>query len=390
MFKFSRHSPQRHMLSIHVKKPKEKTKIGVEKFWHWCCKHPGIAAMIIPAFGGLVILSYLGPLGFIPDFNLSETFGLLVLAAFLGLFPIAMLITGLLIPALMLRCDFAEKLKIQKNDDKTYRLIALSTFVIFPILIIPVLLFEANWVFLLLFLPPLIILFYPRQKECGGWKKNLSRAGGFFILILLAVVSFLFAFIVFIPGASSGLADSSPWQQMVALLAWCLLVGCFNCVLLCSNKERFISYFIFAATALLFSLMLLTRNFSYVHILAIQKVQLGDIKNVTITVNESASAVLQAACSTYENLPFACARSQVMENKQRNHYTYERVTILSRMGSQYYLQLCPSALPEKEPKPCGANAENLPRVVIDKKDVLGWSTHKVAKQGNQPTPEKIN
>jgi len=339
--------------------------------------------MIIPAFGGLIILSYLGPLGFVPDFDLSEMLGLLVLSAFLGLLPLAMLGTGLLMPALMLNYVFAGKISVSKMDDRRYYSIILPAFLIWPFLIIPGLFYETGWVFFALILPPLITLIFPHPKEKEA---ILSSAWVSFILTLTVGASFLFAFIMFIPGASSGLADDPPYQQWAALLVWGLSVGAFNISMLRSNKEKFSLFFIFATT-LIFLLIFLTRSLSYVHILAIQKMQLGDIRNATITVNESASAVLQAACPMHESSSFTCTWQQFRQDKQGTRYTYESITILSRIGNQYYLQLCPSLLPNMKPKPCDANAENLPRVVIDKKDVLGWSTHKIAKQ-DKSTSEK--
>jgi len=142
-----------------------------------------------------------------------------------------------------------------------------------------------------------------------------------------------------------------------------MLVGLFNTMLLRAKSITFGLVFIFAV-AIVFALITLTRNPYYLYVMPIHLLKLGNIENATLTVPKSAAAVLQAACRVAE-APRACAKQP--RELAADYASYENITILSRLGNQYYLQLCQRG---ERTGPCATDMGL--RVAIDKKDT-GWS-----------------
>jgi len=146
-------------------------------------------------------------------------------------------------------------------------------------------------------------------------------------------------------------------------MLWCLLAGFFNTVLLRAKNMTLEIGSVFAV-AIVFALIMLTRNPYYLYVMPIQHLKLGNIENATVTVPKSAAAVLQAACRVAD-APRACTK--LPEDLAADYISYENITILSRLGNQYYLQLCQR---DETAGPCAT--ETGLRVAIDKKDT-GWS-----------------
>jgi|GEM_PF-5650012 len=327
---------------------------------HWCCKHPGFSSLSALLFGGLIILSYLLPLQFIPDFNLSETIGILAAAAILGAISLTILGTSLLIPAIILG-----NFKASRKDKKQQTTTAILTFTLFPIFAISGFFINFIWIIGLAItaLTLIIKLSCPDEADIEIRKRNAKT---FALLIALAFISFMFASLFFMPAATLTLSENPAWQQWGALAIWHAVVALVNGMLI--QKRRCVYKTIMAGIIIIITLFMLTGNFRYMHVVIIEKLRLGNVPNVTITVSESGLPVLHAACSIAD-APQTCTRQP-----DKPSHAYENVTILSRLGNQYYLDLCQ---PGDQARLC-RTGKSL-RVVINKKDVLGWSIQEKGK-----------
>jgi len=364
-FQHSTRKTQPFTINVRLQKQNKRTiKPFWKEIWHGYCKHPTPVSLLLPLFGGLIILIYLLPLGFLPDFNLSEIIGLLVVVALLGLFSLIVIGSILLWPATLHETLYLAEKSRQRRGIET-----LLIFCLFPFFVISGYFLRHPWTagILIFMLLLFFLVFLPItcQKKTETSRKNAQK---YFYLILAAGVNFLSASFVFIPAAMIGLENDPPLQQWGALIAWYTAVAFFNTILI-QEKEKNYSSFLMAGMVLIGFLIILTKTPIYIHTLATQKLKMGNIQEATITVNASASAVLQAACQI-ENKPFACNASQ---NNEENS-VYRNVTILSRLGNQYYLELCQST---DTKGPCEEKGKL--RVVINKKDVLGWSIQEKGK-----------
>jgi hypothetical protein len=343
----------------YVKRANNEFISEIKKIWNWVSENPVISGAVILSFGGLTILSYLLPLGFIPDFELTAVLGLLFLAAFLGLLQLSVIAGSLMMPSML-----GKQLLADIGDDgKSINVMA----AILISLLIWIGLFSID-IFLQMSLYGLVFLaslgsnliFY------SFGKKKLRRLNSYLFFFVVQGGSFFLAVLIFTAGGQTGLAGEAEWVQWFSLIVWCVFVSIANLILL---RERDVAVGLILATGalLIWVLIWLTQSFSYMNGITIRKLRLGDITGSTITVAEGAASAIQAACLV-RHLPGGC-KEQEIQRGTTTAYVYENVTILSRLGNQYYLQLC---RPEDDVWPCG-NASGL-RVAIEKKDVMGWST----------------
>jgi hypothetical protein len=338
--------------------------------WAWVCKHPGLAWALVTAFGGLILLTYLLPLGFLPDFDLSAIFGLLALASFLGCMQLVWLAGTLVAPTLM-ALSLVER---DQDDQKTAQgrhvpvVSVLGAVVWFTVFLLSVH-YERVWVIyayvaLLLIALGLAIWTGRRKAREAGWQR-LNTTCRYLILFLLQGLACGISIILFVPGAHSDIFGMPPPVQWTLLGLWCAGVAAFNSILL-ARKAPTLGEFCAVGGALVAALILITGNLSYVHGITIRTLHLGDIPDATISVTEGGAFAIQAACRLAD-APRSCAGSAIALGG-RTAYAYDKVNILSRIGNQYYLQLCQ---PKENTGPCDT-VEGL-RVAVEKKEVLGWS-----------------
>jgi len=361
-FLLSKRKPKQLIIDVRLRKQKKSINKPVWKeIWHWLCKYPGIASLLLPLFGGLVVLTYLLPLGFLPDFNFSETLGILAAAALLGAISFIIFAGTLLLPA-----SLSESLLLEEKNSQRQIAETMLLFCLWPLFFISGYFIKYIWelgiLILLLLLIFLVLLPMICEEETENSRKNAPK---YLLLIIVSAVNFLCASLVFIPAAIVGLKDDLSLQKWAALAAWYFTVALFNTILI-REKEKIFSRFLIAGIILVGLLMILAKNPIYIHILAIKKLKMGNIQEATITVNASASAVLQAV---YPEPP-QCAKQLLQQPGTQNMTcTYEKVTILSRLGNQYYLEI-----PQKSEQSGKIDKKTSKlRVVINKKDVLGWS-----------------
>jgi len=332
--------------------------------WRWFCTYPTLTGVLVTVFGGLVILAYLVPLGFVPDFDLASALGVLVLAAMLGGLSIAAFAITLLAPAMLARQLAGNRDAPLWRSNAQYVAMALSAFLFWVALFYLNIIGDQTWIVWLLaaVLGGTLLLAGLNQRTVQPpWFKTAWF--GFLLLLSMQGLSFFTALSLFVPGAIKGLANIVEWQQWLLLIVWCMLVGLSNTMLLRAKSITFGLGFIFAV-AIVFALITLTRNPYYLYVMPIHLLKLGNIENVTLTVPKSAAAVLQAACRVAE-APRACTKQP--EELAADYASYENITILSRLGNQYYLQLCQHG---ERTGPCATDMGL--RVAIDKKDT-GWS-----------------
>jgi hypothetical protein len=343
---------------------------SLKRAWTWVCQHPGIAWGLVTAFGGLTLLTYLLPLGFLPDFDLSSILGVLALASFLGCMQLIWLGGALVAPTLM-GLSLVERGEDDGKRARRFSVIIVSvlgSIVLFVAFLLSVL-YDRIWVIqaygaLLLAGVGLVIgsgQLNPRKEGGQGWQ-TMCR---YLLLFLLQGLGCGIAIMLFLPGAGSDILSRSPVFQWSYVLLWCVCVAAFNSALLARGTPT-LSGFCAVGGALVLVLIWLTGNLSYVHGMTIRTLRLGDIPDATISVTEVGSVAIQAACRV-PDAPRSCAGSAIALG-QGTAYAYTKVNILSRIGNQYYLQLCG---PDESTGPCDT-AQGL-RVAIEKKDVLGWS-----------------
>jgi hypothetical protein len=349
---------------------------SIQRAWTWVCKHPGLAWALITAFGGLTLLTYLLPLGFLPDFNLASIVGMLALASFLGCLQLIWL-GGTLVAPTMMALSLIEHGDKGERTSRNWRVPIVSvvgTIVWFTAFLLSVV-YEHRWVIsvygVLLLVAFGLAIGNGQLKSRQGAGRRWETTCRYLILFLLQGLACLISIILFIPGARSDIFSMPPVSQWIVVLLWCICVAALNSILL-TRRAPTLWGFCAVGGALVLILIMITGNLSYVHGMTVQKLRLGDIADATISVTESGSVAIQAACRL-PDAPRSCASSAIAL-AQGTAYAYSKVKILSRIGGQYYLQLCQ---PDENTGPCDT-VEGL-RVALEKKDVLGWSiagTHK--------------
>lgn len=343
----------------------------IKNLWIWVCKHPGVSGVFVTAFGGVTILSYLLPLGFVPDFELTAVLGLLLLAAFLGVLQLTIIGGGLMVPAIIGK-NLISDIEADGKPFNVAAAVLVSTFIWLVV-------FGLDMVFNKIWTAPVLVIAICftvvlaivcsviKNKE--KWKRRSIYA----LLFVLQGVNFLLAIMIFTAGAQTGLSGMEGWLQWGSLIAWCVFVSTANLVLL-QWRVWTPGGVMFVGTLLVWVLIWLSQSFFYMNGITIRKLRLGDINGTTITVTESAASAIQAACLV-SHAPRSCIEQEIKRGTT-TAYVYENVKILSRLGNQYYLQLCQH---EDTVWPCGTVSGV--RVAIEKKDVIGWSTKEPPKRG---------
>lgn len=326
------------------------------RIWAFVCEHPGIVGTATIALGALTLLTYYLPLGFIPDFDLASVTGILLIAAFLGAVQIFWLGATLVLPAII---GAGNIVKPESGKDYKRLLTVYISTVLWLIAFWRGAVANEKW---FIFGLPAVLLV---ALVLAIFRKTRLAAGYVLIAGIQGVVCLVAAFL-FHPAPQSSISQGSNWLQWLFLVLWCLLVTIANTVLWKEGRPTLRA--VLGVTAyLLFTLILMTQNLGYVHGAAVRMLSLGDVRGVLLTVNDSGAAVLSAACQG-DSPPVGCAPQKIIMGEVKA-YAYRNITILSRIGSQYYLQLCTN---DDRGGACDT-IEGL-RIVVDKRDVLGWSS----------------
>ncbi|MEE9940460.1 MAG: hypothetical protein PIQ35_13020 [Achromobacter xylosoxidans] len=323
--------------------------------WSFICKHPAVASAGVTALGALTLLTYFLPLGFIPDFDFSDITGLLVIAAFLGIVQLFWLGALLLLPTIF---NFSSILPPHNSTPRTRLLIAVAGTGLWFGMFLHDAIYDANWLgltFAIVVVGGLLLL--PLQRT--------RTSGRYFLAIGSQAIILFYAIVLFHPAPNSGIFKAAQWMQWGILASWCMIVPIAN-VALVKDGPPSLRAILGVAAYLIFSLLFATHNLSYIHGMTIRKLGLGDVRDAIVTVNDSGAAVIRAACEVKPN-PSSCQASEIAVGETKTH-AYSNLTILSRMGRQYYLQLCNTTDRDGS---CNTN-EGL-RVVLEKGDVLGWA-----------------
>ncbi|MNX92136.1 hypothetical protein D3C86_1242630 [compost metagenome] len=326
------------------------------RIWAFVCEHPGIAGTATIAFGALTLLTYYLPLGFIPDFDLSSVTGVLLIAALLGAVQIFWLGAALVLPAII---SAGNIFKPESGKDYKWLLTVYISTVLWLIAYWRGAVANEKW--FVFGLPVvlsvgLVLAIFRKTKPAGGYALIAGIQG-----VVCVVAALLFQ-----PAPQSSISQGANWLQWLFLVLWCLLVTIANTVLWKEGRPTLRA--VLGVTAyLLFTLILMTQNLGYVHGAAVRMLSLGDVRGVLLTVNDTGAAVLSAACQG-DSPPTGCAPQKIIMGEAKA-YAYRNITILSRIGSQYYLQLCAA---DDKGGACDT-VEGL-RIVVDKRDVLGWSS----------------
>lgn len=311
------------------------------------------------AMGALTLLSYFLPLGFIPDLDLSDMTGLLFLCAGLGLLQITVLGMCLLWPSLMTYPkDAIQDETVRRRHARRRTLFAVAGALLWFLLFVCTVLYENSLFFTTLALVMLVAFIlhcFNATKNKANWVLTFGIQG--FVCLI--------AIFLFNPAPHSRLYGSAEWLQWLVLALWCLAVVIANVALVKEGRPS-LKGLLIAAFYLIAVLILTTHNLQNINGAAVRILKLGNIQNATITVNHAGSAVIQAACLA-PSAPKSCEASLITVNKESFH-AYSNLTILSRIGRQYYLQLCS---PTEKAGPC-ASTDGL-RVVLEKTDAPGWS-----------------
>jgi uncharacterized membrane protein YhdT len=328
----------------------------IQRSGTFVCKHPGITGMATVALGALTLLTYFLPLGFIPEFDLPSITGVLVIAALLGGVQIFWLGASLLFPTLL---GVTNLYKPDVGKKYGVPVIVLTSTVAWIAILWGGSAADQDWFFFGLPLVFLGALVFFTMRWTRKWARYLFLIGVQGIVCLIAV--FLFH-----PAPQSSVSEFSHSLQWIFLAVWCLLVSIANTAL---GKEGRPSLFAMVGVAayLVFILVFMTQNLGYVHGMAIRILSLGDVRGVVLTVSDAGAAVLSAACQI-ESPPSGCAAHEIAVGQTRS-YAYKNIKILSRIGSQYYVQLCA----DTDKGGACDTIEGL-RVVVEKSDVRGWST----------------
>lgn len=338
-----------------------KTQITIfaVRLWNFACAHPAMASALIALAGGITLLTYFIPLGFVPDFDLVDVMGLLIAAALLGALQVLVLLMALLAPTMWYEwCLSSAKRSAVRHAQRKFTTVVLVATLCWLWLISYSAATEENWIGAIL----------------GASIAFLTACATLKILRPLAkyVVGFVFqgficviAILLLRPAEDSPLIGLPEWMQWIILGAWCVLISMANMTL---ARERRLSLKITVGVGayLLFMLVLITHNSSFVHGMAVRTLGLGAITGVTLTVGNTGQAVLHAACQV-KDAPPAC-EAYTFTNDDLSAYSYRDVTILSRIGRQYYIQLCQPSLTKNF-----CNTTEGLKVVLEKKDVFGWS-----------------
>jgi len=181
--------------------------------WQWFCKHPTLASALITAFGGLVILAYLVPLGFVPDFDLASALGVLAVAALLGAFSIATLAITLLAPAMLGRMLAKSRNESPWRNDAQYFVMALLTslfwFAAFWLNVTR----QHTWMVWLFAIVLSCTLLAALNRQTRTPRCFKTSWFGFLLLLSMQGLSLFSALGLFVPGALKGLANIAEWQQ---------------------------------------------------------------------------------------------------------------------------------------------------------------------------------
>lgn len=311
-------------------------------------------------FGAFTLLTYFVPLGFLPDFDFSDITGLLFVAACLGALQLLIISATLLLPAL-LGLPAATALLSRKNKEQRTKWLVIASLAgpCFWVVALRQHVVEGQvWIAMgLVMLIVVAALLYVLTKSLrAGWAALILGAQG---------AQSFFAAILVQPAPESSLLELNDHLQWVLLAVWCALVWIAN-VAVTKDGRRNLGAVLGVSAYLLFCLIFLTQNLAYFHGMAIRFVGLGDVRNVTITTTDAGAAVLRSACRG-TSAPASCKVESISVGTMSGH-AYSGLTILSRVGRQHYLQLCG---PKDRAGPCG-KVGGL-RVVLDKKEVLGWS-----------------
>lgn len=304
------------------------------------------------------MLTYFVPLGFIPDFDFSDITGLLVIAALFGITQLIWLGAILLMPTML---GISSTFALSKSG--RYRRLS----------ILAALASQFLWILMLwhnvasdqIWVGGALLTFLVLAGACSIFKALSSLAK---ILLDFSVQGVIcaFAVVIFRPSADSFMFELEDWMQWSALGAWCFLVSIAN-VALTKDEGPTLQMSLGVGAYLIFTLVLMTNNLGYVHGFAVRALGLGGIENAIVTISDAGSTVVKGACNI-QSAPAAC-EADVFRVGEVTGHSYSNITILSRMGRQQYLQLC---RPTDKSGPC-ATKDGL-RVVLDKKDVLGWTT----------------
>lgn len=330
------------------------------RIWGFTCAHPAMASAITGTVGALTLLTYFLPLGFLPDFDFSDITGLLVVAAFFGITQLLWLGAILLLPTILgVSTTFAFRRSGSRLSWPTSTIAAILSQLLWLAMLWYNVANDEIWIGGVLIATLILTVICAKSRKLEGLLSILlafSLQGG---ICLLGVL-------LFRPSPGSFLFELEDWMQWVALGIWCIAISGANLVLAKDSRPT-LPMTVGVGAYLIYMLILTTHNLGYVHGLAIRALGLGDIRGVVVTVSDTGASVLKAACHI-KSAPPACQAELFTAGEVTGH-AYSNVTILSRMGRQHYLQLC--SLTDKI-GPC-ATTEGL-RVVLDKKEILGWST----------------